>query len=46
MTVSIPQSEFSSFKLVDVAIGPPEEHGFNSSVGILFIQAWSRCQVV
>ncbi len=37
--VSIPQSEFSSFKLGRAAMLLISLGGFNSSVGILFIQA-------
>ncbi len=37
--VSIPQSEFSSFKRRRIAIRNSGDRGFNSSVGILFIQA-------
>ncbi len=37
--VSIPQSEFSSFKRERVGDGSLTLSGFNSSVGILFIQA-------
>ena len=42
IAVSIPQSEFSSFKLDKHLSEKFPEEGFNSSVGILFIQASCR----